>query len=322
MPTIKGTASVVDDHAMAKQLKQTKFPEIFSKKVNLKMVNIPVMSEWIEKKIEELLGLEDEIVASTAINLFLEPQELTDPRRAQLNLVGFLTDEKAATFAESLWALLLDAQNQSSGIPKKLLEEKKADMKKQKEKEPRNPLRRNERDPHADITGQGGDQIRNRCVYDGNFRRRDSHGHRPPPPFPQWNRQELNFRPDRPLAVSPRRGTVDEFGRTLVPEDEEDDDFRKPRASNKIYDRRYHREMVSYSETDYRQQPERYRGHHHDSQHRNHFRNESEFGRRRHQSFERRRRRSPSSGSHSRSHSASSRSLSASRSRSRSRSIC
>ena len=138
MPTIKGTASVSDDHAMAKLLKKTQFPANFSVEVELSKVNIPVMSQWVERKITELLGFEDEIVASTAINLFLPttnpafdapsvPPKI-DPRRAQLNLAGFLGEEDAATFCKELWTLMLDAQETPTGIPRKLLEDTKKEM--------------------------------------------------------------------------------------------------------------------------------------------------------------------------------------------------
>lgn len=134
MPTIKGTASVTDDHAMAKLLKKTTFPSNFSTPVEVSKVNIPVMSQWVERKITELLGFEDEIVASTAINLFLPtalegaPPPKVDPKRSQLDLVGFLGEDDAAAFCKELWTLLLDAQETSTGIPRKLLEDTKKEL--------------------------------------------------------------------------------------------------------------------------------------------------------------------------------------------------
>ena len=132
MPSIKGTASVSDDHAMAKQLKSTKFPASFGTKVNLSKINKPVLSQWIEQQISKILGFEDEIVSSTAINLFLDGTTV-DPRRAQLDLAGFLGEDQAAGFAESLWDMLVDAQAGSTGIPTKLLEEKKQELAKQQQ---------------------------------------------------------------------------------------------------------------------------------------------------------------------------------------------
>jgi serine/arginine repetitive matrix protein 1 len=123
---------------MAKLLRTTNFPSNYSADINLSRINIPVMSQWIERKITEVLGFDDEIVASTAINLFLPTTDpafdapvvppKVDPKRAQLNLAGFLGEEVAATFCRELWTLLVDAQTSPTGIPHKLLEETKQEM--------------------------------------------------------------------------------------------------------------------------------------------------------------------------------------------------
>lgn len=322
MPTIKGTASVVDDHAMAKQLKQTKFPEIFSKKVDMKKVNVPVVSQWVEKEIAELLGMEDEIVASTAINLFLEPQEATDPRRAQLNLVGFLTEEKAAIFAESLWTLLLDAQDQNSGIPRKLLEEKKAELQKQKEEERKNQAA--QRNIPRDARGGRDENRRNHGNYQRDFVR--PYDNRPPAQFSQGHRPPAppRFRSNEARAVSPRRPSTDEFGRVVQDEDYE----RRPREGprerrDRRYGRRYDDNDYRHDRRDYRDRRGRDDRRHYDRDYPR-YSDHAEYRRRRRHSHERRRRRSPSfSTSRSRSVSPSSsfsRSSSESRSRSRSRS--
>merc|ERR1712071_14290 len=123
-----------------------KFSKSFSKPVNLSLINIPVLSQWIEERIATILGFDDEIVSSTAINLFLPtaaapsshnpshpPSDSTggggvggennvNPRRAQLDLAGFLGEKEAADFASELWDLMLSAQSHSMGIPPKLLE--------------------------------------------------------------------------------------------------------------------------------------------------------------------------------------------------------
>lgn len=145
MPTIKGTASVIDDHAMAKLLRKTKFPKCFKIPVDRTMVHIAVLTQWIEDRVTAILGFEDDIVQSTAINLFLPEANSTssgigaadgvdvepvvvDPRRAQLDLAGFLGETEAAQFAKELWELLLDAQTTPTGIPRKLLERKKEEL--------------------------------------------------------------------------------------------------------------------------------------------------------------------------------------------------
>jgi serine/arginine repetitive matrix protein 1 len=129
MPSIKGTSSVTDPRARSKALKATKFPSNFSTPVNLSKVNKPVLTQWIEQRVTTILGFDDEIVSSTAINLLL-PSEggSPDPRRAQLDLVGFLGEDGAASFAKELWSLLLESQSSISGIPRTLLEQKKKEI--------------------------------------------------------------------------------------------------------------------------------------------------------------------------------------------------
>eukprot|EP00533_Pseudo-nitzschia_delicatissima_P002041 CAMPEP_0116082408 /NCGR_PEP_ID=MMETSP0327-20121206/2719_1 /TAXON_ID=44447 /ORGANISM="Pseudo-nitzschia delicatissima, Strain B596" /LENGTH=487 /DNA_ID=CAMNT_0003573217 /DNA_START=46 /DNA_END=1507 /DNA_ORIENTATION=+ len=128
MPTIKGTASVADSRARQKALKKTKFSKSFGKPVSLEKVNKPVLTQWIEQKVTSILGFEDEIVSSTAINLFLPSDNSSpDPKKAQLDLTGFL-GEQAISFSSELWKLMLEAQASSSGIPQTLLEQKKKEI--------------------------------------------------------------------------------------------------------------------------------------------------------------------------------------------------
>ena len=132
MPSIKGTASVADARARSKALKSTKFPANFTKKIKLDKVNKAVLTQWIEQKVTSILGFDDEIVSSTAINLFLPSDGSNpDPRRAQLDLVGFLGEEESANFAKDLWTLLVEAQDSPSGIPRTLLEAKKKELSQQ-----------------------------------------------------------------------------------------------------------------------------------------------------------------------------------------------
>jgi hypothetical protein len=96
----------------------------------LQKVNKPVLTQWIEQKITSILGFEDEIVSSMAINLFLpsEGEDPPDPKRGQLDLAGFLGIEESSAFCKELWKLMLEGQENSVGIPKTLLEQKKKEL--------------------------------------------------------------------------------------------------------------------------------------------------------------------------------------------------
>eukprot|EP00970_Alexandrium_tamarense_P012079 scaffold2737_cov208-Alexandrium_tamarense.AAC.4 len=143
MPTIKGTASISSQHALQKQLRSTTFPPNFSQKCNIAKLHRGVLQHWIETRVEDILGFEDEIVSSTAVHLFLPGGEdggeaaarEVDPRRAQLDLAGFLGEKEAAEFAAELWSLMLDGERSPSGIPKVLVEKKKEEMRLAREKQ-------------------------------------------------------------------------------------------------------------------------------------------------------------------------------------------
>jgi serine/arginine repetitive matrix protein 1 len=136
MPAIKGTASVSDSRALSKALKSINFPANFSSPVDISKVNRAVLAQWIETRVTEILGFEDEIVYSTIVNVFLPTvasdssaaQPEVDPRRAQVDVAGFLGDEEASMFVRDLWSMMLDAQDSGVGIPRKLLEEKKKEL--------------------------------------------------------------------------------------------------------------------------------------------------------------------------------------------------
>lgn len=72
-----------------------------------------------------------------ATNLFL-PEEAegvansntmeVDPRKAQLDLVGFLGEKESAEFANQLWEMMIDGSQRKSGIPLILVQKKKEEM--------------------------------------------------------------------------------------------------------------------------------------------------------------------------------------------------
>lgn len=161
MPSIKGTASISSCSAQVKLLRSTKFPPIFHSKVDVGRINVVVMTKWIEERIEAILGFEDEIVSRMAVNLFLPHQKNEDgssvpgntdgstnytmgicvngdetmnidPRRAQLDLAGFLGENEASMFASELWEMLLDAQMQPDGVPKVLSYGMNSDLERKK----------------------------------------------------------------------------------------------------------------------------------------------------------------------------------------------
>ncbi|KAI9778600.1 MAG: hypothetical protein M1839_007993 [Geoglossum umbratile] len=110
----------------AKLLRQTKFPQEFNQKVDMKKVNLEVMKKWIAGKISEILGSEDDVVIELCFGL-LEGSRFPDIKRLQIQLTGFL-DKDTAKFCKELWSLCLSAQSNPQGVPKELLEAKKLEL--------------------------------------------------------------------------------------------------------------------------------------------------------------------------------------------------
>ena len=79
-------------------------------------VQIDMIRSWVERRIPELMGLEDDVVINYAVSQLEQeadeakshPDRRFDPKRMQINLTGFLQD-KAPQFMLELWRLLLSA---------------------------------------------------------------------------------------------------------------------------------------------------------------------------------------------------------------------
>lgn len=117
-------------------IESRKWPPEFDKVVDMSKVNMPVISNWITKRITELLGFEDDIVIDYCRQQLI-PQtegsagsstnEKICPKKLQINLTGFLAKNSSA-FVKDLWSLLLSAQETESGIPLQFLEEQKTEL--------------------------------------------------------------------------------------------------------------------------------------------------------------------------------------------------
>lgn len=194
MPSIKGTASISSNSALVKQLRSTTFPSNFSQKVNIAKVHRTVFTHWIEQRVEKILGFDDDIVSSTAVHLFLPSNDSSgdtataatsaiaaaaaaadnwdvDPRRAQLDLAGFLGENEAAAFASELWTMMLDAQSSPSGIPRLLVEKKKEEMRIQREEQERKRKLQQQQDARL----KGGEKGANHYAYHDDYSDNSKH---------------------------------------------------------------------------------------------------------------------------------------------------
>mmetsp|Transcript_21553 Transcript_21553/g.31328 ORF Transcript_21553/g.31328 Transcript_21553/m.31328 type:complete len:304 (-) Transcript_21553:210-1121(-) len=126
--------------------KAGKFAPILETKVDLKRVNLDIMSKWVTERLIELLGFEDDIVINLVINMIKAKDP--DPRRMQMDITGFL-EKKSGAFMEELWTLLVDAQEQPSGIPAVFIQKKKDEIIKRQQQQDEAENRRRDRDVNS-----------------------------------------------------------------------------------------------------------------------------------------------------------------------------
>ena len=115
----------------------------------MQKVKLDIIKPWITHRLEELLGLEDDVVIEFVFNQLedkvyihffsastwcthLSFKQNLDPKMMQINLTGFLGGSKARSFIGELWNLLASAQASPDGIPAELVEMKKKHLQKRK----------------------------------------------------------------------------------------------------------------------------------------------------------------------------------------------
>ncbi|KAI8900587.1 PWI domain-containing protein [Globomyces pollinis-pini] len=112
-------------------MKLVNFPKNFEFKVDIKKVALESLRPWVQQKIMEILGFDDDICEEFVFSL-LESE--SDPKQIQIKLTGFFEDS-TWKFMKQLWELLLSAQESVGGIPKVFLEAKKEEIRLQRERD-------------------------------------------------------------------------------------------------------------------------------------------------------------------------------------------
>lgn len=115
-----------------KLLKTMTFPEVLEKSVDFKKVSLESMKPWIEKRVTEDLGFEDDVVVNLVQNL-LEEEEV-NPKLVHIQLTPFL-EAKTGAFMSELWTLLLSAQETGSGVPQAFLDAQAEERRRKRELE-------------------------------------------------------------------------------------------------------------------------------------------------------------------------------------------
>ena len=93
-------------------LQSLRFPSVYRRKVDLSLVRLDEVSRWVQRRVVELVGLEDEVLVGLVVSTLSQARAAkreVDPRQLQLDLTGFLSGD-AEAFTSALWQLLLDQQ--------------------------------------------------------------------------------------------------------------------------------------------------------------------------------------------------------------------
>ncbi|KAL3072439.1 hypothetical protein niasHS_017413 [Heterodera schachtii] len=126
----RGTSSEQDIRFTDKErklLRQMKFENVLETKVDLAKINLDVIKPWITLKLNEILGMEDDVVVEYVFTQ-LEEKEL-NPKKMQINLTGFLNARRAREFMAEMWQMFVEAQDSPEGIPTSLVEKKVQELK-------------------------------------------------------------------------------------------------------------------------------------------------------------------------------------------------
>ena len=94
-------------------------------------ISLEAIRPWIERRVTQLLGDEDEIVNEYCVaqlEAYDPVDRSVDPRELQINLEGFLGVDSSAVFMKELWNLLLSAQSSATGVPEELIEQQKREQ--------------------------------------------------------------------------------------------------------------------------------------------------------------------------------------------------
>lgn len=117
----------VDDEFVSNKNKKdkagVKYPKKFSKKVKMEKVNFAVMEKWINDTLNEQLPDDDVVI--DYVSELLQADDEPDIKMIHLQMQDFLGQEQAMKFCETLWDLLMSAQDDPDGIPTQLLEQRR-----------------------------------------------------------------------------------------------------------------------------------------------------------------------------------------------------
>jgi serine/arginine repetitive matrix protein 1 len=120
-------------------------------KVDMSKVNTDIVVDWLLSRLEKVVP-DDDIVSGYAVELLKGEIEY---KSIKSQLQGFL-GEQASSVCRDLWKLLISAQEDPLGIPKQLIEEKKRQLREERESRNYKGVR-HEEDRKSESRTEGGE---------------------------------------------------------------------------------------------------------------------------------------------------------------------
>ena len=178
-----------------------KYPPELNRSVDTRRVKWEIVKPWIAARVTELLTVEDDVLIAMIYNLLEQDQVHKNGLYVYSQLHTFL-EKHTDVFMRELWDMLVSANGNPSGIPQKFIDEKAAELRRQK---------------------AVADELRRRQRESDDAARRQ--------------RVKSETRPDVKPDVKPERGEVRDQGEGRLPRQDRDDRFRRRRDDS--WERRY-----------------------------------------------------------------------------------
>jgi serine/arginine repetitive matrix protein 1 len=138
-------------------------------KVDMSKVNKDIVVDWLLSRLQKVVP-DDDIVSGYAVELLKGEIEY---KSIKSQLQGFL-GEQASSVCRDLWKLLVSAQEDPLGIPKQLIEEKKRQLREERESRNYKGVRSEEDRKSESRSTDGGESRTEQRQHEQ--RRRQPHG--------------------------------------------------------------------------------------------------------------------------------------------------
>ncbi|KYN94442.1 putative pre-mRNA splicing factor, partial [Plasmodium gaboni] len=158
-----------------KLMEKIVWPEIYNKKIDVNKINFPLIEEWINKRLIEILGFEDDILYEYCISQLKqskdkkadgEEDKYLNAKKLKINLTGFIGNKKSDIFIEELLELLINEEKNEGHIANTINENKTNEIKQVKNENEN--IKKNLNNENKDISNKDKEHVRHHKEHDIN----------------------------------------------------------------------------------------------------------------------------------------------------------